>query len=370
MYKIGLKILKELENNGYEAYIVGGAARDKYLGIKSPDIDIATNARPFEIKKVFPLVKLPSAKYGAVSVYDKTYRFEITTFRREINYIDNRHPSTVEYISNLKEDLLRRDFTINTLCIDSDGELLDLLGAKADIDAKIIKTLKDPVESFTADVLRILRAIRFATTLYFDLTDDTREAIIETKHLLKNISYERKKDELNKIFACPNKKYGLKLLRDLGLDEVLEINLDRIEILDDPLPMWYQLGVSNIYPFSKREKDVFKNIDKFYNEDFEDDYILYKAGLYIGSTIYKLKGLSAKNLINRFKDIPILKNSDIVVNANDICSLLNIKPTYLLKEILNDLEKKIVRKELDNDVLELTNYILENYKGKRYEEEI
>ena len=118
MFETSLKVLKKFENKGFMAYIVGGYVRDRILGIKTLDVDIATNATPQEIMSIFKDTVLPNEEYGAVTLYIKNYRFEITTFRKEIRYLNNRKPVEIEYIDNLLDDLMRRDFRMNTLCID------------------------------------------------------------------------------------------------------------------------------------------------------------------------------------------------------------------------------------------------------------
>ena len=204
MLNEALNVLKTLEESGYSAYIVGGFVRDYTLGIISKDVDIATNATPKQIMEIFKTSVLPKEEYGSVTLYVKNYRFEITTFRREIKYINNRKPIEIEYINDLIEDLKRRDFKMNTLCMDKYGKILDFFDGKKDIKKKIINTVGDSNYKFSQDSLRILRAIRFATILNFKLSDDVKNAILNNKHLLKTLSYSRKKQELDKIFLSKN----------------------------------------------------------------------------------------------------------------------------------------------------------------------
>ena len=128
MKELGLEIINKLCDNGYDAYIVGGYVRDSLLGIKSNDVDITTNAKPKEIKAIFPDCIIKSDSYGAVIINYKNYHFDVTTMREEMEYFDNRHPSSIVYVDDLAKDLLRRDFTINALCFDKDGKLIDLIG--------------------------------------------------------------------------------------------------------------------------------------------------------------------------------------------------------------------------------------------------
>ena len=135
------KIMKQIESSGYEIYLVGGFVRDYILGINSNDIDITTSATPKDIKEIFEDSCLPSEDYGSVTVIKKGIRFEITTFRKDIKYLNNRKPIEIEYVTDLIDDLKRRDFTMNTMCIDSNGNLIDLLDGKEDIHDKVIRTV-------------------------------------------------------------------------------------------------------------------------------------------------------------------------------------------------------------------------------------
>ena len=127
MKELAIEVLNLIYDYGYEAYIVGGFVRDMLLGIESNDVDITTNATPMELKNIFPDIDIDKGTYGSVTVYYKNNRFEITTYRLDLEYVDNRHPSKITYVNDLKTDLLRRDFTINTICINKEGEIVDLL---------------------------------------------------------------------------------------------------------------------------------------------------------------------------------------------------------------------------------------------------
>ena len=201
MYNASIKVLNKIIENGFEAYIVGGYPRDIYLARKSSDVDICTNATPKDIKNIFNNVILPTHEYGSVTVIYKKIRFEITTYRKDLKYINNRVPSKVKYTDDLFEDLRRRDFTVNTLCMNERGEILDVLNIKEDFDNKVIRTVGDAKNKISEDSLRILRAVRFSTILNFDLDKDLKKAIKKYGYLLKKLSYFRKKEELDRIFA-------------------------------------------------------------------------------------------------------------------------------------------------------------------------
>ncbi len=364
MLDVALKLLKELTSRNYKAYIVGGFVRDHLLNIESNDIDITTNATPKEIKEIFEDSCLPNEDYGSVTVLLKGIRFEITTFRREIAYVNNRKPVEIKYIDDLEEDLLRRDFMINTLCMDENGEVLDLLGAREDLDKKIIRTVGDSHQKFTEDCLRILRAIRFATMLDFDLEEDVIIAIRNTKYLLKTLSYNRKKEELDKIFTSPHYKKGVKILLDLGLEEELEIpNLSQVLHCDtlSLIGIWSMLGASDKYPFSKNEHDLMKNVHIVMNSNLLDPMVLYHYGLYVSSVAGEISGIDNKKITEAYNNLAIKGRNDIQIDASSIMNLLKREPGKYLTEIFDDIEKEILYHRLNNEKEEISRYILNKY---------
>lgn len=195
MYERALSLLKKINELGYDAYIIGGYPRDKYLNKESFDIDICTNMTPDILEKHFKIET--NNGYGSVIINS----FEVTTFRKD-TYENSRYPR-VEYVNTLDEDLMRRDFIINTLCIDYNGNFIDKLGTIKDIDEKVIRTVKNSKESFIEDPLRIVRALRFKIDLNFNLNDDIIDSINELKYLLNNLSKTRLEKEIEK---CHNKK--------------------------------------------------------------------------------------------------------------------------------------------------------------------
>lgn len=363
MLNKALKILKSLEDNGYEAYIVGGFVRDYILGIESVDIDITTNAKPMEIKSIFKDKCMPDEEYGSVRVVIGTQSFEITTYRKDIKYVDNRKPIEFDYVNSLEEDLKRRDFTINTLCMDSRERIIDLIGGIKDINDKVIDTVGNSNKKLKEDALRILRAVRFATILNFRLKDEVRCAIIKNKGYLKNISMMRKKQELDKIFSSSNVEYGISLLKELGLDKELEIyNLDDIIITNDIMGIWASLDISSEYPFTKEEKETIKNIKEAYSKNNLDNLVLYKYGLYINSICASMKKIDRKEVIEKYEKLPITNIKDINIKSEEIMELLNRDGGPYIKDIYSDLENKILMGELNNNNEELKEYIILNYR--------
>lgn len=218
-------ILENLEKANFEAYIVGGCVRDLLRKEKPQDWDVATNAKPGQIAKIFPK-NFVHNKFGMVTVLtdskDETLKeIQIMPYRIESKYTDKRHPEKIEWVKTIQEDLARRDFTVNALALclrpDSGHEIIDLFNGQEDLEKKIIRAVGKPEHRFSEDALRMMRAVRFAATLGFTIEKNTQEAIKENAKFLKMISQERIRDELIKIIMSKRASDGIELLRKLGL---------------------------------------------------------------------------------------------------------------------------------------------------------
>lgn len=197
-----LRAMGILEKNGYSAYAVGGCVRDSLLGHTPYDWDICTSALPEQTAQCFDKFRVipTGVKHGTLTVIvDEP--LEITTFRIDGDYLDNRRPSDVSFTRNLSDDLCRRDFTVNAMALGSNGEITDLYGGREDLAAKLIRCVGDAATRFDEDALRIMRALRFAATLGFEIEAETAKAIHEKKHLLKNIAAERIQKEFTKLLT-------------------------------------------------------------------------------------------------------------------------------------------------------------------------
>lgn len=362
MNEVALKVLKKIDSNGYRAYLVGGYPRDLYMGKESIDYDICTNATPKELKKIFGNLILPTVQYGSVTLMYNNMRFEITTFRRDIKYINNRKPIEIQYVNNLYEDLNRRDFIMNTMCIDSNGKLIDLLNGREDINKKIIRTVGNANFKISEDSLRILRAIRFATTLNFKLDEDLTNAILANKRLLRQLSYFRKKEELDKIFSSNNVRYGIELIKRLKLDEELDLsNVENLVPTTYLIGIWAQLNCIDKYCFNSVERDSILSINELMDKDVLDYNNLYKYGLYISTIVSEIKGID-KDIINeKYNSLYIKNRTDIVIDASEICEILKKKPGKFLREIYDDLENKLVNKVIENNKNSIVKYIISTY---------
>ncbi len=218
-------VLGKLEKNGFSAYAVGGAVRDYILGNPATDWDVTTSALPDETEKVFSGFKVVKTgiKHGTVTVIVNGCPVEITTFRKESGYTDNRHPDNVEFVSDLAEDLKRRDFTVNSLAYNEKEGLIDLYGGLSDLKNEIIRTVGDPRERFSEDALRILRAVRFSSKLGFTIEEKTYAAAKELKENLKNVSAERIFSEFTKTLCGKNVKNALLFYHEIITEIIPEM---------------------------------------------------------------------------------------------------------------------------------------------------
>lgn len=214
---------KVFADAGFKAYLVGGAVRDMLMKVPAHDWDVATNATPQDVIKLFKFVVPTGIEHGTVTVHFKGTEIEVTTFRTEAGYSDGRHPDSINYAATIEEDLARRDFTMNAIAASlEDGAVVDPYGGQDDIKKHVIRTVGVAHERFMEDGLRPVRALRFASKLGFSIEKDTYSEIFKTEILDKaaSISIERFRDEFEKIMASPLPSVGLKLLEETGLMKI------------------------------------------------------------------------------------------------------------------------------------------------------
>lgn len=211
------RIIKRLKEAGYEGYLVGGCVRDLLLGAEPEDFDIVTSARPQEVQALFPKTVPIGLSFGIIVVIEQGHPFEVATYRRERGYEDGRRPSVVSF-GSAEEDVRRRDFTVNGLLLDpATGEVRDFIGGTGDLEKRLIRTIGNPEERFAEDHLRMLRAVRFAANLDFDLDPDTCAAIRRRAPSISRISAERVRDELARLLTRRRARRGMELLAYSGL---------------------------------------------------------------------------------------------------------------------------------------------------------
>jgi tRNA nucleotidyltransferase (CCA-adding enzyme) len=263
------RVVARLVAAGHEAYVVGGCVRDALRGVDPHDWDIATSATPDEIQKVFRQ-SLYLNRFGTVIVRQGDHEIEVTTYRIEADYEDNRHPTSVAFTDSLHEDLSRRDFTMNAMAwrpgtAGKPGELVDPFGGQRDLEMHVVRAVGEPRERFAEDALRMLRAVRFATRLGFTIDPRTADAIRDSAGLAANLSGERVQQEITKILEAPRPSEAFRLLSDLRLLEVICPELE--EAKDTPQD---KAVAQNVYDHSLATLDATP----------ADDLVLRLAGLF------------------------------------------------------------------------------------------
>lgn len=248
-------IILTLQKHGYEAYAVGGCVRDSILGRKPEDWDITTSAMPEETKALFEKTFDTGIEHGTITVLLGKEGFEVTTYRIDGEYEDSRHPKEVTFTRNLREDLLRRDFTINAMAYNDKDGLVDIFGGLADLKAQVIRCVGDARARFSEDALRILRGVRFAAQLGFEIEENTRAGMMELAPTLKNISAERIQVELVKMLVSDRPE----LLRDayeLGITEQFLPEFDRLMATEQETPHhMYNVGEHTLHALKNVRPD-------------------------------------------------------------------------------------------------------------------
>ncbi len=221
------KIIRILEEAGYEAYAVGGCVRDSILGREPNDWDITTSALPQQVKELFPHTIDTGLQHGTVTVMMHHVGYEVTTYRIDGEYEDSRHPKSVTFTRDLVEDLKRRDFTINAMAYNEKDGIVDAFGGIQDLEKGIVRAVGDPKERFTEDALRMMRAVRFAAQLGYSIEENTKAAIREMADTLKKISAERIQVELVKLVVSDHPEH-MRLLYETGITKMILPQFDRI----------------------------------------------------------------------------------------------------------------------------------------------
>src|SRR5216117_1209121 len=234
MEKAARKVIACLRENGHIAYFAGGCVRDMVRGLTPKDYDIVTNARPEAVQGLFPHTFAVGAHFGVIIVLENSFQFEVATFRSDDAYIDGRHPSAVHF-SSPEEDAKRRDFTINGMFYDPVAEeVIDFDGGRSDVAAKLVRAIGDPAQRFAEDRLRMLRAVRFATALDYKIDSQTWDALLASAPSINQISAERIRDELVRIFLSPNRLRGWDLLDSSGLMRAILPEIDAMKGCKQP----------------------------------------------------------------------------------------------------------------------------------------
>lgn len=378
----GLKVIHQLKAHGHLAYFVGGVVRDFLLGMESNDIDITTSAHPEVVMDLFEHTIPTGLKYGTVTVMMDNIPFEVTTFRKDGTSLNHRHPDEITYSQTLDEDLIRRDYTINALAMSEDGQIIDLVDGKKDIDGKLIRAVGNPKERFKEDSLRILRAFRFVSKCDFDLEEETQKAIVLERNLLKTLANERVIQEFQKLVKYPHKLHAFKLMKETKIGDVFpELNkgIDFLSEHETTLTSGYMFltlcfyfygEVPEQWRLSNKDKTRMNEIITLMNVTEEDSFQiehLYSLGKSIcldANTLNKL--INPMNdqeelILHLDESLTIRKTCDLVFKGSDILSLTSLKDATIIGDIIDDLTNAIIHGELHNDYEELKSYTMKKY---------
>ena len=370
-FKGAIDILKIFNEHGFEAYFVGGCVRDYLLGESFSDIDITTNALPSEVKKIFHKTIDTGIQHGTVTILINNVGYEVTTFRTEEDYKNHRAPEKVEFVSNLREDLDRRDFTINAMALDYNGKLFDYHNGDIDLSSKIIRTVNDPNERFYEDALRMLRAFRFSSKLGFEIENNTLNAIKKNAELIKFVSIERIVNEFKKLLAGKGNLRSLELLIDSKLNLYIpffnEVNAVRdlssysfcqsLYILSDINDILFEK--LKFLKLSNKEIKLIKQFDLI-NQEFKNntpiELILYKYNREDVKFVCDYFGYDKEKNIDKCI-LTINSFDDIDITSEEIINYIEKKPGSWIKTVVSIIEKDILLHKLNNNKKDILDFL-------------
>lgn len=368
-------VVRQLAAAGYEAVFVGGAVRDFALSKEPTDIDIATSALPEQVKEVFSHTVDIGIAHGTVLVLMEGEPIEVTTFRTEGTYSDHRRPEEVFYVTSLKEDLQRRDFTINALAMTLDGEMVDLFGGLQDLDERLIRCVGNPEERFSEDALRIFRALRFSSVLDFQIEQETLNAMKKMAHELRHIARERIKTELDKLLKGQNPSAAFHYSREIMLPELFPELFSSFEQLEEFAPFrnvrhgWaamLTLSESNAaelarqFKLSNEEKRFLKQMEeasiirnkRLFGEldlyDFPLDVLEITESIHL-SQYPNEKAELVDEIAARKQRLPIQQRSELTFTGNDLLEWSGRRGGKWTSDWIRYIEEAVVCRQIEND---------------------
>ena len=367
-------LLDLLNENNYLAYLVGGCLRDALLGIPLHDYDITTDATPMQMKEIFKNERCfaTGETHGTLTVLKDNLPVEITTFRSEGNYSDHRHPDKVTFVRNLKEDLSRRDFTINALAYNPKEGLIDLFNGEKDLKSHLIRCIGKPEERFEEDALRILRGLRFSAQLGFTIEEETKQAMLELKGLLNYLSMERIREEILRLLVGKQAQRVIEeekeilevVLPEVNFEQKTELDklpqeaLFRFAYLIEELPKETVRKITYRFKFSNEQRDSLHDITDLAKEPLPRNK--YELKLWLRGTseknvqfVFLLKGL--KTNVSKVNELyneimsnqEIYRLKDLTVDGKDLLKLGYEGPQ--IGEELNKILEAVMRDKLNND---------------------
>lgn len=396
-FKRALPVLEKIWEAGFEAYYVGGSVRDRLLGLPVNDVDIATSAQPHEIKAIFKRTVDVGIEHGTILVLAEGSEYEITTFRTESTYHDFRRPDEVTFVRSLNEDLKRRDFTMNAIAMDEAGQLKDPYGGLQDIESEIIRAVGNPHERFSEDALRMMRAVRFAGQLNFEIEAETLKSIKKNAPLLEKIAVERIQVEFEKLLTGKWRQEGLKAMISTelyrycpGLDSQKEAILALIEDkkrFENPESAWafliYQIDHYNRASSFKEKRflvkwklsnkminavrTLYNGLKKRVQNDEIDPLDIFclgeQAALKIEDLMVHLgKPAKHEEVSACYQALTIHEKNELAITGHDIMQLSSTKAGPWLGEAMDYALKAVVYKEVSNTKEEIIEWLIDENK--------
>ncbi|QDP40439.1 CCA tRNA nucleotidyltransferase [Radiobacillus deserti] len=386
-FQKGKQIIQRLKESGYDAYFVGGYVRDFLLERETNDIDIATSATPDEVKTVFPKVIPVGIEHGTVIVRIDGESFEVTTFREESNYTDFRHPDRVKFVTNIEQDLSRRDFTMNAIAMDDRGTLIDPFHGIEDLRSKSICTVRDPALRFQEDPLRIMRAVRFVSHLGFSIERNTKQAMEEYGSLLAKISIERVVQELEKLFSGLFVKKAIfdfwetDLMNQIPIMKDSEPIQERVRMLRIPLGNITEIvafcglvdsthSVRRIVEEWKLSRQIRAEADHLvsainsYKNSGVNDWMIYRLPSHLDQSLIRLVEVimddKIPNEIIRVirNQLPIAERKQLTINGVDVAKWFPNKPKGpWLGQWMEAIEHAIVTRKIPNEKSKIKEWV-------------
>ncbi len=375
--KQSLYVIRALKKQNFEAFFVGGCVRDYLLKRETIDVDIATSANPYKVMDITK-AKPTGLPYGTVSIQKDKLKIEITTYRRDAQYTDNRHPDEVIPVQTIEEDVKRRDFTINGLAMNDAYQIMDYVGGKEDLRLKIIRAIGNPDERFQEDSLRILRAAYFQAKLGFQIEKETRLSMAKNKHLIQNLPNERVFTELIKLLKEPNQLDALKTLDHSGISAFLPglekgirfviNNMKEPLFIDAFFALCFTLHgqVPSEWKFSNIARLKYEKVVELVNRNQPlSDLDLFTQGLEICLLTNKVAFLLGKSsnqkraLEERFQHLPLKSALDLKLRGSDLIAITNKKQGAWISKAIDDMVIAVLDKRVENDYEALKTYVLQ-----------
>ncbi len=346
----GLEIIKRIEGLGYSAYLIGGVVRDYLLKEEIHDIDIATNMPLDQIKQYYA-IKENGIDYASITIENDGYFFEVTHFRRDVSYLDHRHPM-VELTDTLLEDIQRRDFTINALAMDSSMKIIDYSEGYSDLNNKIIRMIGNPILRFEEDALRILRALYFSSKLGFQIEQNTLDAMVFHKKLLAFLSHDRIFEYFKKILYTKNLN-GINYIKEYDLFEYIEEYKNWLGIVNKncnskDLCIYYYLEYGQ-YPMIAKAEDK-RNcliVRDIIDHDFSN-YSLFRYQKEISNffEVFSNLGYDIIEIEKKLKELRIKSDKELDLSKKDISKLFQGK---MISIAIEEVIKAILDGRIDNN---------------------